>query len=188
MPIFLTTEQIHGLLDIAARCSPRDHALFRLAANTGLRESDILRIRRVEILTGTGEVVKSLVVRMRKTRKRIDRVLTDPTREAIALHLRTAPASPWLFPGELPDQPLSRRTLHRIYKRHLKTLLGECSNLTGSSTHTLRRSLAFEISQRAGVQSASVWLGHTSLQNTLIYLDRHRLQENANKLIDELNI
>jgi integrase len=188
MPIFLTVEQIQGLLQIAARSSPRDHAILRLAANTGLRESDILKLRRSDILTPAGEVVQSLSLKMKKTGKVIEKSLTEPTREAISAYLRTAPKSLWLFTGEFAHNPLSRRTVDRIFKRHLSTLLGDGVSLRGSATHSLRRSVAYIVYERHGVASASIFLGHSSLQNTICYLDRHKQQQKGDQLIRDLDL
>lgn len=188
MPIFLTVEQIHDLLDLAARNSARDYAILRLMANTGLRESDVLALKRQHILTNTGEVVRSLTVKMKKTGKTVEKTISDPTREAIAAHLRSAPKSPWLFPGEFADKPLTRRTLHRIFKRHMIALLGDEISLRGSATHTLRRSVAFLVSEKHGIESASVFLGHNSLQNTIFYLNRHKLQQRADEVIKDMDL
>jgi integrase len=157
-------------------------------ANTGLRESDVLGLKRQHVLTNAGEIVKSVTVKMEKTGKRVDKTLTDTTRAAIADHLRLAPRSEWLFPGEVSSHPLSRRTMHRIFKRHLATLMGESVSLRGSSTHTLRRSVSFAISQKQGIESASIFLGHSSLANTIYYLDRHKLQERADEAIQDMDL
>jgi integrase len=125
---------------------------------------------------------------MKKTSKTIEKSLTDPTREAIAAHLRTAPKSHWLFPGEFADKPLSRQTLHRIFKRHLKALLGDGISLRGSSTHSLRRSVSSIISEKHGIESASVFLGHSSLQNTIVYLNKHKLQQRADQVIRDMDL
>jgi integrase len=188
MAIFLTVEQIHALLDIARRTSPRDYAILKLMANTGLRESDVLGLKKQHVLTKAGEIVKSLAIKTKKTGKIIDKILTDSTREAIAAHLCIAPRSEWLFPGELVRHPLSRRTMHRIFKRHLAKLMGEGVSLRGSSTHTLRRSVSFAISQKQGLESASIFLGHSSLANTIYYLDRYKLQERADEAIMDMNL
>jgi integrase/recombinase XerD len=188
MPIFLSIEQIHDLLEIARRSSARDYAILRLAANTGLRESDILNLKKSKMITPSGEVVTSLTLKIKKTGKMTEKALSEATRQAIAGYLKSAPRSEWLFPGEFPDRPLSRKTMDRIYKRYLQSLLGNNANLAGSSTHTLRRSTAFLISEKQGVESASVFLGHTSLANTIFYLNRHRLQKRADEAIQDMDL
>jgi len=188
MPIFLSVEQVHEFLEIARRSSPRDYAILRLMANTGLRESDVLTLKRRQMLTMSGAVVRNLTIKTKKTGKTVEKILTDRTREAISAHLSVAPKSLFLFPGENPDQALSRRTLHRIFKRHLKSLLGDESNLAGSSTHSLRRSISFAISEQQGIESASVFLGHNSLQNTIFYLNRHKLQQRADQVIRDMDL
>jgi integrase len=188
MPIFLTVEQIHNLLEIARRSSPRDYALLRLMAITGLRESDVLGLKRKQLLSSSGCIVREITVRMRKTGRTIEKTLSDSTRDAIAEYLRIAPKSVYLFPGEDTSQPLHRSTMHRIVKRCLSKLLGDQVSLRRSSTHTLRRSTAFAISERQGVESASVFLGHVSLQCTLVYLNRSRLQQRADEALKDMDL
>jgi integrase len=188
MPIFLTVEQIHNLLEIARRSSPRDYALLRLMANTGLRESDVLGLKRKQLLTSSGGIVRNITVRMKKTGRTIEKTLSDSTRAAIAEYVRIAPKSPYLFPGEDASKAMHRSTVHRIYKRLLATLLGDQVALHRSSAHTLRRSTAFAISERQGVESASIFLGHASLQCTLVYLNRSRLQQRADEALKEMDL
>ena len=188
MPIFLNAEEIHQLLELAKRSSPRDYALFQLMASTGLRESDALAIRRKDILAHDGTVASSLRLRMKKTGKIVERALTNPTREAIADYLLTAPKSHWLFSGELPDRPLSRRTLHRIFKRHLQSLFGIEVSLQGSSTHTMRRSVAALVADNRDIQSAAFFLGHTSIANTIRYLSKKKMALNVDSLMEEIQL
>jgi integrase len=188
MPIFLNAEEIHKLLDLARRSSPRDHAILALMSSTGLRESDALSIRRRDILTDNGTVASSLRLRMQKTGKIVERKLTTSTQETIAVYLRTAPKSQYLFPGELIDMPLSRRTLHRIFKRHLRSLVGPNVSLRSSSTHTCRRSVAAIIAENRDIQSAAYFLAHTSISNTIRYLSKKKLATNVDTLMQEIDL
>ena len=189
MPIFLTVEQIHHLLAIARRSSPRDYCLLRIMANTGLRESDVLGLKRKQLLTSSGGIVRNITVRMKKTGRTIEKTLSDSTREAIAEYLRISAAkSVYLFPGEDVSKAMHRSSIHRIFKRFLSTLLGDQVSLHRSSSHVLRRSTAFAISERQGVESASVFLGHQSLQCTLVYLNRSRLQQRADEAIKDMDL
>lgn len=188
MPIFLSIEQIHEFLEIARRSSSRDYAILYLMSSTGLRESDALAIKRKDILTDNGTVASSLGLRMKKTGKIVERKLTRSTQEAIAVYLRTAPKSQYLFPGESTDMPLSRRTLHRVFKRHLRTLFGDGVSLQKSSTHTCRRSIASVIADNRDIQSAAYFLGHTNITNTIRYLSKKKLATNVDTLMQEIEL
>jgi integrase len=187
MPIFLNPEEIHQLLDIARRSSPRDYAIFHLMSSSGLRESDALGIKRNEILSD-GIIVSSLRLRMKKTGKIVERKLTQATQDALMAHLKIAPRSHWLFPGESADKPLSRRSLHRIFKRHLGALFGAGVSLQGSSTHTMRRSVAALVADNRDIQSAAFFLGHTSIANTIRYLSKKKLATNVDSVMQEIDL
>jgi integrase len=187
MPIFLSAQEIHQLLDIARRCSPRDHAIFYLMSSTGLRESDALGIKRHEILSD-GTIVSSLRLRMKKTGKIVERKLTKATQDALMAHLKIAPRSQWLFPGESAHMPLSRRTLHRVFKRHLRILFGDGVSLQGSSTHTMRRSVAALVADNRDIQSAAYFLGHTSIANTIRYLSKKKMALNVDSALEEIEL
>jgi integrase len=188
MPIFLNTQEIHQLLDLARRSSPRDHAILHLMSSTGLRESDALAIKRRDIMSDDGAVASSLRLRMKKTGKIVERKLTTSTQEAITSYLRIAPKSQYLFPGEAPDMPLSRRSLHRVFKRHLRSLFGPHVSLQGSSSHTLRRSVAALVADNRDIQSAAYFLGHTSIANTIRYLSKKKLTLNVDSALEEIDL
>jgi integrase len=188
MAIFLNAEEIHKLLDIARRSSSRDYAILYLMSSSGLRESDALAIKRKDILTDNGTVAPSLRLRMKKTGIIVERKLTTSTQEAINGYLRIAPKSQYLFPGESPDMPLSRRTLHRVFKKHLRALFGNSVSLQGSSTHTARRSVAALIADSRDIQSAAYFLGHTSIANTIRYLSKKKLATNVDTLMEEIDL
>jgi len=129
-----------------------------------------------------------LSIRMKKTGRVVERKLTKATQDAIMVYLRTAPKGPFLFPGESVDSPLSRRTLHRIFKRHLRSLFGDGVSLQGSSTHTMRRSVAALVADNRDIQSAAYFLGHTSIANTIRYLDRKKMALNVDSLMQEIDL
>jgi integrase len=91
MPIFLNAEEIHQLLELAKRGSSRYYALFQLMASTGLRESDALAIRRKDILAHDETVVSSPRLRMKKTGKIVERVLTTG-KQTRTIHKAEIPA------------------------------------------------------------------------------------------------
>ena len=188
MPIFLSAEEIHSLLDLARRSSPRDYAILYLMSSSGLRESDALAIKRKDILSDDGTVASSLRLRMRKTGKCVERKLTQATQDALMAYLKIAPKSQWLFPGESTDMPLSRRTLHRVFKRHLGILFGDGVSLRGSSTHTCRRSVAAIIAENRDIQSAAFFLAHSSIANTIRYLSKKKLATNVDTLMQEIEL
>ena len=190
MKLFLSQDQISRILNLAGE-HPRDLALFQLALSTGLRISDALSIQRSELLDVDGSIVTVLRIKTRKTKRWVSRPLREDCRESIRLYLQTRDdENPYLFPARskscdkpAPMRPMHRASAHRIYKRYLGKIL-PAGMLRGASTHTMRRSVAKLISQRAGrVEPATAFLGHASIASTVAYIDMDSFEETANDIV-----
>jgi integrase len=191
--LFLREEQIRQLIDLAKN-SARDFALFHVMAATGLRASDIVRIKRTDVVEPDGSVVRSLRIRMKKTKKFIERVLRDDTRAAIAAYLKVSRISDYLFQSKATNRrsyvcsPMNRKSIHLIMKRYLRLLFPE-SELRGASSHVLRRSVAKLISVKCGrIEPAARFLGHRSLSSTLSYIDYEGYDSRADEAVQSLDL
>src|SRR4030042_243974 len=114
MRTFLNVNQIGQFLE-NAKDNPRDFALFHLSISTGLRISDVLAIRRSDILE-EGAIVRNLRLRMKKTRQWIERPLREDCRQALGDYLASREDSnPYLFPQTHANQyGISKnRPMHR---------------------------------------------------------------------------
>lgn len=191
MRIFMGIKEIKRLLHLASE-HPRDHALFHLAFSTGLRVSDLLKLRRSELMEKSGQVVSVLHVRMKKTKKWIDRPLRKDCRQTVAMYLALREDDNiWLFASESnhsTGKAMTRQSAHRIYKQYLGMIYPE-SMLVGASTHSLRRSAAKLISLKSGrAECAQSYLGHASLTSTYAYIDMNDFEKKANSVVISLNI
>jgi integrase len=174
--LFMAEQDIKALMTLAKR-EPRDHALLTLMASTGLRVSDLVRLRRDQMTDSDGQVVRSLRVKMAKTDKWIDRTLREDAREAVQDYLNTRTDSyPWLFISQsrrtrfLVPGPLTRSAAHQILKKYL-LMIYPASLILGTATHVLRRSIAKLINRKTGrIETAQEWLGHTSTAHTRAYI------------------
>jgi integrase len=187
---FLDESEIHSLLE-AAKENPRDYALLHMAASTLLRASDLLSIKKNEVIDSDGEIVRFLRIKMRKTRKWIERPLREDCREALSIWLKTrSDRNPYLFIPALErhnktGKPLHRFAYHKIIKGYLMKT-NHKSALQGTSTHTLRRSVAKLVYKKTNsIVVAQKALGHTSPVSTGHYIDPHEINETANKTILE---
>jgi integrase len=190
--LFLDEAQIHRLLELA-KDNPRDYALFQLAACTALRGSDLLRLKRADVVDRNGEVVRLLRLKMKKTERYIERPLRDDCRTALARLIEgRKDSNPYLFASANPLytkhlQPLHRASYHKLMKFYLAKLY-PVSILKGSSTHTLRRSVAKLVYNKSGrLETATLLLGHTSPVSTMIYIDADEIRETANGIVDSLD-
>jgi integrase len=188
--IYLTEKEIHLVLGLAKDIK-RDYALLHLMASTGLRSSDLLRLKIKDMIDQDGDIIRLLRLKMKKTGLYIEHPLRDDCREAIREWLGSREDSnPWLFcslnPGWVnKNMPLSRVHHHKMMKKYLGAIR-HGSELQGSSTHTLRRSVAKLIHNKTGkIAVAQKFLGHTSPANTSLYIDPDELKETANKIVLE---
>lgn len=190
--LFLKEDQIHKLLELSA-VNPRDHALFHVALSTGFRVSDLLRIKLRDLQDSDHEVSRLVRMKMKKTKKFIERPLRDDCRAAIASYLKTREDSnPFLFRPEANNSkksrlPMDRSSVHRVYKKYLEKLFSR-QDLRGNSCHTTRRSIAKLISDKSGrIEASSSFLGHRSIAATTAYLNMDEFKQQADEIVSALS-
>ena len=148
----------------------RDRVLLEVAIQTGLRNTELCRLRCQDIAFGTGAHVRCLG----KGRK----IRCTPLRPDIAAHLqewlaelRGGPADP-VFPSSRGGQ-LSADALQHLVTRHAATGSLTCPSLSTKKVtpHTLRHTAAMDLLRRGvDLSVIALWLGHESSETTQIYL------------------
>jgi len=170
---FLTREETEALLaapDRSTWTGRRDHALLVLAAQTGLRVSELTALRRQDLQLGAS----SYLTCTGKGRKERSTPLTRQTVKIITAWLREIPgdASTPVFPGPRGG-PLSRDAVRRLVTRHWQTAAIQHPSLRDKhvTAHTLRHSCAMSL-LRAGIDLSTIalWLGHEQIATVQIYL------------------
>jgi len=158
----------------------RDHAILTLARQTGLRASELIGVRRCDIVTGTGAHIRC----EGKGRKQRCTPLRRETLEVLEAWVREragADSDP-LFPT-IRGTKLSRAALEHIVCWHTRSASRSCPSLVGKrvSPHVLRHSTAMELLHHGVDQSViALWLGHESVETTQIYVHADlRLKEQA---------
>jgi site-specific recombinase XerD len=148
----------------------RDHAMFTLAIQTGLRVSELIGLAIGDIRLGAGAHVRCLG----KGRKQRSTPLTTGTAEVLRAWIRDNTLTPDrpLFPTST-GRPLSRDAVERrIAVTSAKAALS-CESLANKKTtaHALRHTAAMRL-LHAGVDVAviALWLGHEQIATTNIYL------------------
>lgn len=173
---FLTRQEIDAILaapDRSTWIGRRDHMLLHLAAQTGLRLSEIVQLERDAVVLGTGAHVRCLG----KGRKERCTPLTKQTCHALQVWLKEAGqrGSMKLFPN-IQGGDLSPDAVQRLLARHVETAKQRCASLGRKQVtpHVLRHSAAMELLQ-AGVDCSviALWLGHESIKTTQVYLHAH---------------
>jgi len=170
---FLTPPEIQALLaapDTTSWAGRRDRALLLLAIQTGLRLSELIGLRRRDIVLTSGAHVRCYG-KGRKER------CTPLTRQTVALlkpwlHERGGSEEDVVFPNARGGQ-LSPDGMQYLLTKHVVTARTMCPSLSEKhvSPHVLRHTAAMELLQ-SGVDHAviALWLGHESAETTNIYL------------------
>ena len=170
---WLTEPEVKALLaapDTTTRAGRRDHAMIALAAQTGLRISELTGLTCGDVHLGTGPHV-SCHGKGRKQR------ITPLTRNTVAV-LRAwmteradHPAQP-LFPSRSGGR-LSRDAVERRLARHVAAAEERCPSLQAKTVtmHVLRHTCAMNL-LHAGTDVAviALWLGHEQAETAQIYL------------------
>lgn len=170
---FLTEAEVDALLAAADRATwtgRRDYALLGLAAQTGLRVSELTGLRCADVHLGVGAHVSCLG----KGRKQRITPLTAGMVAVLRVWLaeRAGQASEPLFPTRT-GRALSRDALERRLAKHATSAAQACPPLRQKkiTLHVLRHTAAMRL-LHAGVDTSviALWLGHEQVETTQIYL------------------
>ena len=170
---WLTEPELAAVLaapDRSTWAGRRDHALILLAAQTGLRLSELTGLTISDIHLGTGAHVSCTG----KGRKQRITPLTTGTVAVLRAWLaerRGQPAQP-LFPNRTGGR-LSRDAIEHRLAMHTTTAAARCPSLNAKAitAHTLRHTAAMRL-LHAGTDTSviALWLGHEQAETTQIYL------------------
>ena len=163
-------EALLGAPDRATWTGRRDHTLLALAAQTGLRASELIGLCCGDVHLGVGAYV-SCLGKGRKQR------ITPLIREIVGvlrvwLDERAGQATEPLFVTST-GRALSRDALERRVANHTASAARTCPSLCQKkiSLHSLRHTAAMRL-LHAGVDTSviALWLGHERIETTQIYL------------------
>ena len=170
---YLTEPEVDALLaacDQNSWTGRRDHAMFALTIQAGLRISELIALSCEDVTLGVGAHVHTLG----KGRKQRRTPLIPTTRKVLAAWLSEragAPSQP-LFPT-ITGKRLSRDAIERRLAIHLKAATTSCPSLASKrvTMHTLRHTAAMRLLLAGNdIAVIALWLGHEQIQTTRIYL------------------
>lgn len=161
LPFVLSRPEISRLLKVGR--SPQERALVMMLYSTGMRVSELVRMRRSDVDRDRR------MVRVRQGKGAKDRytLLSDRAAEALDQHLDYQPASEvWVFPGGRPGQHLTTRSVQKTLAR-----AGERAQIRKKVTpHVLRHSFATHLLEAGtDIRYIQELLGHASTRTTEIY-------------------
>ena len=164
-------DAILGSVDKSTWLGRRNHAMLLVAAQTGLRVSELTALRQQDAVIGPGAHVRC----EGKGRKERCTPLAKPTVAVLKAWLKEQgdDSSGFLFPSSTGGRLSADAVQHALVK-HFASAQRNCPSLASKrvTPHVLRHTAAMEL-LHAGVDRAliAIWLGHEALDSTQVYLD-----------------
>jgi len=160
---FLTREEIERLARaLDADEDQRAAGIIRICMLTGARVGEVRQARFEQFNLDLGLWSKPAAT---TKQRRVHRVPISEDVAAIVRqrHLLVPRGSPWLFPGDVPGQPV--KEIRRFWRRIQKT-----AEIGDARIHDLRHTFAsLLVSGGASLEMIGKLLGHTQVQTTLRY-------------------
>ncbi|MBM4353395.1 MAG: integrase [Deltaproteobacteria bacterium] len=160
LPEILSFEELARLFEAARR--PRNRALLLTVYAAGLRASEAVRLQ-------VGDIDSDrMVIRVRQGKGNKDRytVLSQRLLVELRAYWRLERPRGCLFPGRLPERPMSPRTAQKIFydAKHRAGITKE------GGLHMLRHCFATHLlEQGVDLRTIQGLLGHSSIQSTARY-------------------
>ncbi|MGD6815492.1 tyrosine-type recombinase/integrase [Metabacillus sp. 113a] len=140
-------------------CSERDYILFVIGINTGLRISDLLKLKTKDLI---GK--RSIKLQEKKTKKPRT-IHLDNIYEEVQMYIASN-TSEWLFPSRKGDKAI---TTTQAYRTLVKA--GEMVDIDTIGTHTLRKTFGFwHYKTHNNIAMLQGLLNHSSQAITLRYI------------------
>ena len=145
-------------------CSKRDYILFLIGINTGLRVSDLLKLKTDQIIKLKRKKRKEFKVLEGKTRK--ERMVNITSIFNDVYTYTTELDSEWLFPSRKGNKPISKIQAYRQLQK-----AGEWAEIESIGTHTMRKTFGYWFyKQTQDVAMLQEILNHSTPQITLKYI------------------
>ena len=160
-------KKIEAMKKVLRGDSLRNHALFTLGINSGLRVSDLLKLMVSDVMDEKGRVKDRITVREKKTGKTKTFPFSDTVIKALKEYLLGTLPEVSLFPSRKGGGPITRQQAYRIINDAAKTV-GIKDKI---GTHTLRKTFGYH-AYISGVDVTRIQslLNHSSPKETLRYI------------------
>jgi len=161
LPVILSPQEVLQLLQAAP--SFTHHVIFSTMYGTGMRVSEAVHLR----ATNIDSQRMMIRIELSKGHKGRDVQLSPKLLELLRCYWRKVRPGEWMFPGEIPNQPLSRAAVGDAVAR--------ASQRAGlnkhTSPHSFRHAYAVHLLESGtDVRRIQLLLGHRSLSTTARYL------------------
>ena len=161
LPVILSPEEVDQFLNSIG--SIKHRAILMTAYAAGLRVSEATHLKVTDIDS------QRMMLRVDQGKGRKDRyvMLSPRLLEVLRAYWKSVRPTLWLFPGDLPDQPISRDAVGQACQKAHRA-----SGIKKPVTpHSLRHAFATHLLERGtDVRTIQLLLGHRSLATTSRYL------------------
>jgi integrase/recombinase XerD len=161
LPVVLSLEEITAFLESIASLKQRTILMTAYAA--GLRVSEVVHLKVTDIDS------QRMVIRVNQGKNRKDRyvMLSPRLLEILRLYWHDAHPRDWLFPGDIPGQPITRSAV-ALACRVARQRSGIQKPIT---PHSLRHAFATHLLESGtDVRRIQLLMGHRALSTTARYL------------------
>jgi site-specific recombinase XerD len=161
LPVVLSREEVSQLL--AAVKDLHHRVILTICYAAGLRVSEVVRLKPTAIDS------QRMVIRVEAGKGRKDRyvMLSPKLLDLLRDYWRVVRPKEWLFPGDLPGQPISTSAVEFVCRQ-----VRDRAAITKPVTpHSLRHAFAVHLLEAgADLRTIQLLLGHRSLSTTARYL------------------
>jgi integrase/recombinase XerD len=161
LPVILSPQEVLQLLQAAPSFSY--HVIFSTMYGTGMRVSEAVHLRAPNIDS------QRMMIRIELSKGHKDRdvQLSPKLLELLRCYWRKVRPGEWMFPGQIPNQPLSRYAVGDAVAQASRR-----AGLTKHTTpHSLRHAYAVHLLEAGtDIRKIQLLLGHRSLSTTARYL------------------
>jgi len=160
LPVILSRDEVRRLLTAARRIKTR--AMLTTLYATGLRVSELVGLKVADIDS------QRMVIRVRQGKGQKDRyvMLSERLLAILREYWRARRPTDWLFPGDDPAKPLSRR----VVQRNCDAAAGRAGLTKNVSPHALRHAFATHLLEAGtDLRTIQTLLGHQNLRTTALY-------------------
>ncbi len=176
IPVVLTIDECANIFRQVD--NPKHKLLLLLGYGAGLRRSEIVGLKWVDILFDEHKII----VRQSKGNK--DRVVMLPYSIVAYLedYRKLYPSVDWVFAGQYKGEALSTGTVQSV----MRNAVEKAGLAKKASVHTLRHSFATHLLENGtDIRYIQQLLGHTNIKTTMVYT--HILPKAARKVISPLD-
>lgn len=176
LPVVLDGSEIKQLLVVTANLKHR--AILMITYSAGLRVSETAHLKVSDIDS------KRMQLRVAQGKGKKDRyaLLSSVTLNLLRDYWRQYRPFSWLFPGRLPDRPISTRAIQKTFEKAKR----KAGIQKPATVHTLRHSFATHLLEAGtDIYRVQKLMGHTTPKTTAIYI--HLRRQDLLKVISPLD-